>query len=306
MQRRPDVANQPFVSLPSDPTTRMDQQQAPQGMPSNAGAAPTRPFPKDALSARPEAMDKGRESRIAGIITIFILLATLLLLGFSVYLAAELGFLSIPGVKPQMSSPTTPVDSVRVPNLIGLDYAQTKALAARHGFKLMVMNNVTSGKVKRQSPKAGGFAKRGDTIQVQFDGSQTGQTVPMGLVGGSLDNAKQILNKDGILYTVVADQNDPQDPNMGPNAVTRVDPNQGQLLPAGQEVTLFVTNLETTPPMPASRVAPTSTVVEHPTLTPAPTPTLSPTPTPAPMPTPTLLPTSTLPATPKPKPTVTL
>ena len=233
-QRHPDAANQPFVSLPSDLTARMDQQPAPQGMPSNAEAAPTRPYPKDAFSpTRPEAMGKGRESRIASIITMFILLATLLLLGFSVYLAAELGFLSIPGVKLQMSSPSTPVDSVRVPKLIGLNYAQAKALAARDGFKLVVMNNVTSGKVKGQSPEGGGLATRGGTIQVQFDGSQTGQTVPMGLVGGSLDNAKQILNKDGILYTVVADQNDLQDPNMGPNVVTRVDPNQGQSLPAG-------------------------------------------------------------------------
>ena len=98
---------------------------------------------------------RGVSSRIASIITMFILLATLLLLGFSVYLAAELGFLSIPGVKLQMSSPSTPVDSVRVPKLIGLNYAQAKALAARDGFKLVVMNNVTSGKVKGQSPERG-------------------------------------------------------------------------------------------------------------------------------------------------------
>jgi serine/threonine-protein kinase len=304
MQWHPDVAaGQPFGSLPSDPATRMDQQQAPQGMPSNAEV--TRPFPKDAFPpARPEAMDKGRESRIAGIITVFILIATLLLLGFSVYLAAELGFLSIPGIKSQMSSPTTPVNSVRVPKLIGLDYVQAKAKAAHDGFKLVVMNNVTSGKVKLQSPMSG-LARQGSTIQVQFDGSQTGQTVPMDLVGGSLDNAKQILNKDGILYTVVADQNDPQDPNVGPNVVTRVNPNQGQLLLTGQEVMLFVTNLGAPPPpMPASKVAPASTVVEQPTPTPAPTPTPTPTPIPAPTPTPmpTLIPTPTLTPKPTPKP----
>jgi serine/threonine protein kinase len=302
-QWRSDAANQSFVPLPSDPTTRMDQQQAPQGMPGNAEAAPTRPFRKGDLSAPTEAVDKGRESRIAGIITVIILVATLLLLGFSVYLAAELGFLSIPGVKSQISSPTTPVDSVEVPNLIGQDYAQAKVLAARDGFKLVVMNNVTSGKVNLQSPKGGDFAKRGDTIQVQFDGSQTGQTVPMGLVGGSLDNAKQILNKDGILYTVLADQNDPQDPNMGLNVVTRVNPNQGQPLPAGQEVTLFVTNLGTPTPMPVSQIAPTSTVVEQPTPTPVPTPIPTPTPVPAPTSTPTPTPIPLPTPTPKIKPT---
>src|SRR5207302_3808274 len=36
-----------------------------------------------------------RDSRFAGIITVLILIATLLLLGFSIYLAAELGFIHI-------------------------------------------------------------------------------------------------------------------------------------------------------------------------------------------------------------------
>ena len=61
-QRHPDAANQPFVSLPSDLTAGWSQQPAPQGMPSNAEAAPTRPYPKDAFSPTgPEAMGKGRE-----------------------------------------------------------------------------------------------------------------------------------------------------------------------------------------------------------------------------------------------------
>ena len=87
MERRPNtVADQSFVPLPSDPTTQMDQHQV-----SGNGetAASTRPFRKKALSAQSGVVHKSQESRIASIITIFILTATLLLLGFSIYLAAE-------------------------------------------------------------------------------------------------------------------------------------------------------------------------------------------------------------------------
>jgi len=269
-------------------------------VPGNVEAAPTRPFSKDALSGRSGVASRGNESRLAGVITIFILIATLLLLGFSVYLAAELGFLSIPGVKTQTVSPTAPPDSVLVPNLIGQNYAQTKALAERSGFKLVVMNNVTSGKVIHQSPTWGDYARRGEPIQVQFDGSQTGQTVPTDLAGKSLDDVKQILDKDGILYTVVSDPNDAQDPNQGPNTVMRVDPNQGQPLQSGQQVTLFVTNLGGTTPTPVSTVAPTTVVIEQPTPTPTsiPTPTPKPTPTPTPTPKPTPTPTPIVKPTP--------
>jgi serine/threonine protein kinase len=301
MERRPNaVADQSFVPLPGDAglMTQVDQQQALQGAPGNVEAAPTRPFSKDALSGRSGVASRGNESRLAGVITIFILIATLLLLGFSVYLAAELGFLSIPGVKTQTVSPTAPPDSVLVPNLIGQNYPQAKALAERSGFKFVVINNVTSGKVIHQSPTWGDYAKRGEPIQVQFDGSQTGQTVPAGLVGMSLDNVKQILDKNGIQYTVVSDPNDAQDPNQGPNTVTRVDPNQGQPLQSGQQVTLFVTNLGGTTPTPVSTVAPTAAVTEQPTPTPTPIPAPTPTPLPKPTPTPILKPTPT----PKPTP----
>src|SRR5436853_1164308 len=126
------VPDQPLAPLPGNPpvmATQMDQQQGLHGAPGNVEVAPTRPLHKDTLSARPEVAYKDRESRLAGIITILILIATLLLLGFSIYLATELGFLSIPGIKQQIPSPTVPVNSIRVPNLITLNYAQAKALA---------------------------------------------------------------------------------------------------------------------------------------------------------------------------------
>jgi len=273
MERRPDtVADQSFVPSPSDPTTQMDQQQV-----SGNGetAASTRPIPKKALSAQSGIVHKSQESRIAGIITIFILTATLLLLGFSVYLAAELGFLSFPGgTRPTVSPTTVPPNSVLVPNLFGLDYMHAKALAEQKGFKLAV-NGLTTGKVKSQSLKVGNRAPRGETIQVEFDG----KTVPTDLVGKSLDQVEQILVKDGIQY-VVSDQSDPQNFDKAPNIVTRVDPNEGQSLQPGQKVTLFVTNLGNAMPVTTEVVAPTATVVAPPVSTPTPTPVpIAPTPT---------------------------
>ena len=144
-----------------------------------------------------------------------------------------------------------------------------KSISGAERFKLVVVNGLTSaGKVKSQSPKAGNRAPRGETIQVEFDG----KTVPLGLIGKSLDDVEQILVKDGIQYTVVSDQNDPQDFDKAPNIVTRINPNESQLLQPGQKVTLFVTNLGMA--MPASVVAPTPipTVVATPTPAPTPTP----------------------------------
>src|SRR5258708_27504572 len=136
----------------------------------------------------------------------------------------------------------------------------------------------------------GEYAKRGGEVQAEFGGSQNGQTVPTDLTGKSLDYAKQILDKDGIQYTIVSDPNDPQDPNKAPNTVTRVDPHEGQPLPQGQPVTLYVTNSqESGSPTPVPVVTSTPTVVENPAPTPTPTP--IPTPKPKPKPTPKPLPT---------------
>ncbi len=300
VERRSDaVSDQSVVSLSGEPrgmTTHVEPQQVFHGAAGNAET--TRPFPKDALSARPGVIYRDRESRIANIITILILIATLLLLGFSIYLAGELGFISVPGLKPQIPSPTTPV-GVQVPNLINLDYMQAKAKASQSGFQLVVTNNLTSGKVIDQSPKPGSGAKSGDTIQVELASSSTTQTVPTGLVGKPLDDVKQILDKGGIQYTVVPDPDDPQDPNKGPNTVTRVDPNEGQPLQPSQQLTLYVTNTPRSASPP-----PTPPVVATPSVVVQSTPTPIPTPTPTPTSEPTLVPTSTLVPTPKSTPIV--
>jgi eukaryotic-like serine/threonine-protein kinase len=75
------------------------------------------PYPNPVSVPLPGPARPRADARFATIVTILILLATLLLLGFSVYLAVELGFISLPF---SGASPTATVTSlVPVPNLIG-------------------------------------------------------------------------------------------------------------------------------------------------------------------------------------------
>ena len=81
------------------------------------------------------------DSRFASIITVLILLATLLLLGFSIYLAAELNYIHIPGLSGSTATPTTAVGGIAVPDLKGLNYTAAKAKATSAGFTLVVPNS---------------------------------------------------------------------------------------------------------------------------------------------------------------------
>src|SRR5712691_5562945 len=94
----------------------------------------------------------GRNSRLASIITVLIFLATLVLLGFSIYLLAELNYIHIPGLGPPNVTPTSPIGQIPVPELRGLTYPAALAKANAAGFNLKVFNNIISGVVTNQDP----------------------------------------------------------------------------------------------------------------------------------------------------------
>jgi serine/threonine protein kinase len=229
-----------------------------------------------------------RDSRFANIITVLILLATLLLLGFSVFLAAELGFinLSIIGLGPtQVPTGTT---QVPVPNLVGLSLSQAQATATKAGFHLSVKNNLPSGTVIDQFPKPPDKAPQGSTIEVDLQADQT-LIVPRHLVGNTLAAAEDALNKAGILYTVLP-SDPPTDPSKGPNIVVNDSPPGGTHISPDTVVKLYVVNLTngTPTPTPKPKPSPTPTPKPSPTPTPTPSPTPTPTPTPTPAPSPTV------------------
>jgi serine/threonine protein kinase len=277
-------------SSASDATISMNQQADPYKTPDTGDAGTTRPFRKGDIGTG----GKPAESRAISVVTILILFATLLLLGFSIYLAGELGFISLPGAESSSVTPTP--QQVTVPNLVGLSYMQAKQAAEAKGFKFQSTDNVTQGKVKQQSPQASQTALYGSMITVQLEktqNTQSGVKIP-NLIGLSVTQARQMLKEAGIqAIQVLPDPNNPNDPNKGTNIVTLTDPLAGEMLPPGKTITLYITN--DTKDAPTAQPIQQNTPVVNPTLapptpTPAP-PTPTPTPTPAP-PTPTPTPTT--------------
>ncbi len=251
------------------------------------------PYPNPVSVPLPGPARPRTDARFATIVTVLILLATLLLLGFSVYLAVELGFISLPF---SGASPTATVTSqVPVPNLIGKSYQDAQTLAANAGFQLKVDNGLTSGTVIKQSPMPPDKALQGSTIDVELQMALPTRVVPDGLVGDTLAAAEAALDQAGIPYSVHP-ATPPTDPTKGPNIVVRVRPTSGTPLDSTNTVVrLFVVNMTNGTPTVAPTPSPTPT-------TPPPTPTPRPSPTPAPIPSPTTLPTLTPDPVPDPTP----
>ncbi len=282
------------VGHPSDQPLPLNQQGY--SPPSETGT--TRPNQFEFVGTRPRSsvVQEQRDSRFASIITVLILLATLLLLGFSIYLAAQLGFLNLPPITP--ASPTATADDIEVdvPDLTNMDLQTAQKTAqARGGFIVVVDSGPTDGVVKNQSPKPPAKAQRGTQITVVMGAKPPPSTiVPDNLVGNTLATAEAILRNAGIQYKVVNDGIDKTKPD---NSVVRTDPASGQPIAKGAVVTLYVVNLANGPPTtsPGPTATPTTAPSPTPTTAPSPTPTTAPSPTPttAPSPTPTTGPSPT-------------
>jgi len=243
---------------------------------------------------RPNAVPHDqRDSRFAGIITVLILLATLLLLGFSIYLAAELGFIHIPGIANPNPTSTHTVLQFRVPDLRGLTYQEALTRAKANGFNLQVTDGNTAGVVINQDPTPSALAPKGTPIQVKLAVTHQTVVIPAGLVGEPLSVAEQMLTNDGIPYSLQPGGNDPNRPA---NTVSRVSPPSGTSIPKGQNVILYVVNYTNGTPTVTPEPTATATSRPSPTATPRPSPTATPTvkPTATPTSTPIVTPTATL------------
>ncbi|HLJ33880.1 MAG TPA: protein kinase [Ktedonobacteraceae bacterium] len=238
----------------------------------------TRPYEQRGTTPRSGAVER-HDSRVAGIVTAIILCATLLLLGFSLFLAVNLGYIHIPGLNNTTPSPVVP--GLPVPNLIGLSYQNALTAATNAGFKLQT-SGTTSGVVTKQSPPNGTNAASGSTIVVEF-GPAPKKTVivPNGLLGIPVTEAESMLTSAGIPYTLV--HTHITDPTKPQNYVAQVSPPSGQSIAVGSPVQLYVGNDTSVTPTVTPGVTPTPS----PTTKPSPSPTPSPTPSPSPSPSPT-------------------
>jgi len=110
-----------------------------------------------------------RDSRFASIITRLILLATLLLLGFSVYLAVQLDFINLPFINGG-GTPTPPANGlIEVPDLHNMSWLDALAKAEKAGFRLVSVTGQTEGVVVDQNPKAHDKAAKDSTIDVRME-----------------------------------------------------------------------------------------------------------------------------------------
>jgi serine/threonine-protein kinase len=256
----------------------------------------TRPFHKGAM-AQMGLVHDARESRFASIITILILLATLLLLGFSIYLASELGFLNFGGQQTQsLSTPTAGkmMQIVEVPDLRGKNLADAQQAAEKVGLKVTKHNGPDDGVVEKQSLAPQSKVREGETIQVDM---KAVIKVPEGLAGNTLDEVKKILDQAHIKYSIAADG---FNVNSLPNLVTRTDPPSGGVLQDGQEMTVFVVNYGSFPSTevpPTAILPPSPTAMPMPTVTPTSVPSPVPSPSPSPVPSPSPSPAPSVSAT---------
>jgi serine/threonine-protein kinase len=282
----PDQMYAPLAADPSAATMAIDQRQAPYAMMNPAESGTTRPFNQGLVNGRTGVIAEQRDSRAAGVVTLLILLATLLLLGFSIYLAGQLGFLPFGGssATPVATTPTSvTAPPAAVPDLVGKDLADAQNIAQSKGFKLQVVKGPNTGRVKKQAPDANSKAAAGSTILIELE-----QTVKIQDLGGKpLADAIAALKNDGLQYKVMSDPNKPIDPNEDPNIVTRTDPQAGSTVTQDKQVTLYVTNYLTATPTAVPVIQPTPVPTTAPQPTPTPTAAPQPTPTDAPAPTPT-------------------
>ncbi len=291
---------QPFAPISSGNHSTVAGAEANQAYGASAGAGMTRPFQKGAVQEQ-------RDSRFASIITVLILLATLLLLGFSLYLADQLGFLHLPGFNVSNSATPNVSQGVTVPSLLHLSYTQAKRLAQSNHFTIKNNSHVADGIVINQYPVPGTKAAPGSAIIVDLapPGTTATVTVPDTIVGQNLAAVEQLLNAEHIPFEV---RDGGTDPTLGQNIVLKTDPPAGSVLPSGQVLVVYVANYNSGAPGVTPQTTPS--VGTTPAVTPSVgvTPTATPhktKPTPIPTAKPTTPPTvpPTTPTTPPPSPT---
>jgi serine/threonine-protein kinase len=217
-------------------------------------AGSTLPFQRGALA--PPAPN---ETRFANIVTALIVVAALLLLGFSIFLAAQLGFLHMPGSTPTVT-PTVAAQWVTVPDLSGMTLTQAQAAAAKVNLQIQVQGT-SDGIVANQVPEPGATELGGHSILIKMKAAPI--KVPDNLVNTSLGSVEAVLKSGNIQYTI---QDNGPDPTKGDNIVVQTDPVAGTQLQTNQKVTLYVANYISGTPTIAPPVVPTPTTA--PTATP--------------------------------------
>jgi len=103
------------------------------------------------------------------IITISILLATLFLLGFSLYLAVQLRFIHVPFFTAIVTTTSPTAGFIEVPDLRTMSWLDAVAKSEKSGFRLVLVGGQPDGVVVDQNPRAHDKAIKGSTIDVKLE-----------------------------------------------------------------------------------------------------------------------------------------
>ena len=105
----------------------------------------------------------------SGIVIIFIVILTFVLLLSGVYLASAMGIINVPWfTDAPVSAQPVSTQGIAVPDVIGLNYVQASQVAVAHGFVLKVVAGPMRGSVTRQYPMPGTWAAKGSSLLVDL------------------------------------------------------------------------------------------------------------------------------------------
>lgn len=167
---------------------------------------------------------KGNRNRNIGIIVGIVVIVLALMLGIT------FGSGLIGGSK---------VQSVTIPNIVGMLTEDAKKELEKLGLKLNVIETVESdkeeGTILEMSPEADGTAKKGDTINVKVSGGLEKITVP-DLRDREINYIKDFLDQKGLKYNITEEYND----SVEYGYLIRQSPDKGTEVPKGSIIELTI------------------------------------------------------------------
>jgi serine/threonine-protein kinase len=125
-----------------------------------------------------------------------------------------------------------------VPNVVGLTEAEARALLSNFNVNISTAPDprIPIDRVASQIPLATTNAEKGSSVTLTISSGPGNTTVPTGLVGISLEAARNILTAAGLLVA----QTQPVDSDQAPGVVLSVTPEPGTTITAGSGVVLQI------------------------------------------------------------------
>jgi serine/threonine-protein kinase len=125
-----------------------------------------------------------------------------------------------------------------VPNVVGLTEAEARALLSDFNVNVSTAPDprIPINRVASQIPLATSTAAKGSSVTLTISSGPGNTTVPTGLVGITLEEARNILTAAGLVIA----QTQPVDSDQAPGVVLNVTPEAGTNIVAGSGVVLQI------------------------------------------------------------------